>query len=249
MTKVEAIKKVLEEFNGVATWEQIYNNIEKYYPSAKESIVWKEGIRGVLYREIKKGKNFKRIGLGIYALKDYKEEAKPSMKEKIRMHSYMEGICLEIGKFKGFHVYTPDRNILFRDNISLGMISTLNDIPHFTYPEIIERVKRIDVIWFNKEGFLFPKRVFEIVDTLSTLTDALNRCLQLLNFQTKFLIIGPKTFRNKFLDKINREPYLKFRVRFDYRDYDLVNQLYENSIKQNKIEAKFFKNSMEEYYE
>jgi hypothetical protein len=249
MTKVEAIKRVLEEFNGVATWEQIYNNIEKYYPSAKVSISWKEGIRGVLYREIKKGKNFKRIGLGIYALRDYEEEPKPSIKEKIRMHSYMEGVCLEIGKFKGFHVYTPDKTTLFKDRISLSMISTLNDIPLFTYPEIIENVKKIDVIWFNKEGFLFPQRVFEIVDTLATLTSALNRCLQLLNFQTKFLIIGPKNFRDKFLDKINREPYLKFKARFDYKDYDLVNQLYENSIRQNKIEGEFFKNSIEEYYE
>lgn len=34
ITKVEAIKKVLKEFNGIATWEQIYENIEKYKPSA-----------------------------------------------------------------------------------------------------------------------------------------------------------------------------------------------------------------------
>ena len=27
-TKVEAIKKVIEDFNGVANWEQIYNNID-----------------------------------------------------------------------------------------------------------------------------------------------------------------------------------------------------------------------------
>jgi len=243
VTKVEAIKKVLEEFNGVATWDQIYENVEKYYPTVKASVAWKEGIRGVLYREIKMGRNFKRIGLGIYALMDYKEEAKPSIKEKIRMHSYMEGVCLEIGKFKGFHVYTPDKTALFKDSISLGMISTLNDIPYFTYSGIIESVKKIDVIWFNKEGFQFPQRAFEIVDSVGTLTDALNRCLQLLNFQTKFMIIGPKIFREKFLDKINREPYLKFRSRFDYKDYDLVIQLYENSIRQNKIEEEFFKNS------
>jgi hypothetical protein len=55
VTKVEAIRKVLEELNGVATWEQIYDNIEKYYPHAKASKAWKEGLRGVLYREIKKG--------------------------------------------------------------------------------------------------------------------------------------------------------------------------------------------------
>jgi len=244
VTKVDAIKKVLEEFNGVATWEQIYNNIEKYYPTAKVSREWKAGIRGVLYRERKEGQNFKRIGLGIYALKDYKEEAKPTIKEKQRMHSYMEGVCLEIGKFKGFHVYTPDKTALFKDNIYLSTISTLDDIPPFTYSEIIESTRRIDVIWFNNEGFQFPQRVFEIVDAIGTLTEALNRCLQLLNFQTKFLIIGPNAYRDRFLDKINRDPYLKFKTRFDYKDYDLVNQLYENSIRQNKIEEEFFKSSM-----
>ena len=61
VTKVEAIKKVLEDFGGKATWQQIYDNIEKYYPAAKASKAWKEGIRGVLYREIKRGRNFKRI--------------------------------------------------------------------------------------------------------------------------------------------------------------------------------------------
>ena len=73
-TKVEAIKKLIQDFNGVASWEQIYNNIEKYYPAAKTSKEWKAGIRGVFYREIKNKKNFKKVGLGLYALEDYKEE-------------------------------------------------------------------------------------------------------------------------------------------------------------------------------
>jgi hypothetical protein len=246
VTKVEAIKRVLEEFNGVATWEQIYNNIEKYYPSAKASKAWKEGLRGVLYREIKKGKNFKRIGLGIYALKDYEEEPKPTIKQTQRIHSYIEGICLEIGKFKGFDVYTPDKTALFKDRIFLGDIATLKDMPPFTYQKIIEEVRRIDVIWFNKkeEGFQFPQRAFEIVNSPKTLTYALNRCLLLFNFQTKFMIIGPEEFKHKFLDAINKPPYLQFKSRFDYKDYDLVIQMYESSIRHNEIEEKFFKSSI-----
>lgn len=244
LTKVEAIKKILEEFNGVATWEQIYNSIEKYYPAAKVSVAWKEGIRGVLYREIKKGRNFKKVGLGIYALKDYKEEPKPTIKEKTRMHSYMEGVCLEIGKFKGFDVYTPDKTALFKDNIFLKDIITLETVPPFTYSEIIEKVKKIDVIWFNKEGLQFPQRAFEVVDAIGTLSDALNRCLQLLYFRTNFLIIGPVEYKDKFLAVINREPYLRFRKNFDYRDYNSVIQFYESSIKQNKIEEEFFKSSI-----
>ena len=58
MTKVEAIKRVLEDNGGIATWEIIYNEIEKYYPEAKVSTEWQAGIRGVLYREIQKHQNF-----------------------------------------------------------------------------------------------------------------------------------------------------------------------------------------------
>ena len=71
--KVQAIKKVMKKFNGIATWGMIYNNIEKYYPDIKKSKEWEAGIRGVLYREIKKSKNFKKIEEGIFSLKDYEE--------------------------------------------------------------------------------------------------------------------------------------------------------------------------------
>lgn len=73
MTKVEAIKKVLEDNDGIATWEIIYNEIEKYYPTAKQSREWSAGIRGVLYREIKNNQNFKKIDEGTFALADYDE--------------------------------------------------------------------------------------------------------------------------------------------------------------------------------
>jgi len=61
MTKVEAIKNLIEDNGGVASWQYIYDNIEKYYPAAKASEEWQAGIRGVLYREIKNNKTFTRI--------------------------------------------------------------------------------------------------------------------------------------------------------------------------------------------
>ncbi|RLC43686.1 MAG: hypothetical protein DRH44_04455 [Candidatus Coatesbacteria bacterium] len=244
VTKVDAIKRVLKEFGGVATLDQIYENIEKYYPSAKASKYWKAGIRGVVNREIGKEKNFKRIGLGIYALKEYEEEPKPTVKDKKRMHSYIEGICLEIGKFKNFDVYTPDKNALFKDKIKLIDIATINCVPNFTYREIVDIVKRIDVIWFNKKGFQFPQRVFEIVDAIGTLSEALNRIIQLLPFNTEFVVVGPEKYREKFINKIEKEPYLRFKERFDYKDYNLVLKLYESSYKYNKVEKEFFKRSI-----
>lgn len=46
------------------------------------------------------------------------------------------------------------------------------------------------------------------------------------------------------------EPYVQYKARFDFKDYKLVSQLYENSIKQDKIEDDFFKVAKEwEKYE
>lgn len=71
MTKVDAIKRVLEDNNGVAIWSIIYNQIEKYYPEIKRQKDWKAGVRGVLYRDL--GKNFKMLDEGVIALLDYNE--------------------------------------------------------------------------------------------------------------------------------------------------------------------------------
>lgn len=71
MTKVEAIEALMKEYNGIITLEIIYNEITKYYPEAKNSETWKEGLRGVLYRDL--NKRFKKIDKSVYALIDYDE--------------------------------------------------------------------------------------------------------------------------------------------------------------------------------
>lgn len=242
ITKVEAIKKVLEEFNGVATLEQIYDNIEKYYPKAKVSIKWKAGIRGVINREIYKEKNFKRIGIGIYALKEYEEIPKPEIKDKQRMHPYIEGICLELGNLKGYKTYTPDKTAIFK-GIKLNDLSTQKEIPQFTYKEIINEVKKIDVIWFNQKGLMFPQKIFEIVDSANTLIDALHRSCQLLNFNVDFYIIAPMKYKEKFENKINLQPYVDFQQRYKFRDYNKIIEIHENAVKTDAIDKEFFKSS------
>lgn len=74
ITKVEAIKKVMQDNGGIANWRILYNELSKYYPNIKNSIDWKAGVRGVLYREINHKKNFKKIGDGLFSLIDYNED-------------------------------------------------------------------------------------------------------------------------------------------------------------------------------
>lgn len=241
MTKTEAIKKVLKDNGGAASWDIIYNNIEKYYPTAQQSVEWEAGIRGVLYREIRNGRNFKKIGLGIFALKEYTEEKSPQKSDTLRMHSFIEGICLELGNFKNYYTYTADPSADFKDNIKLFDLMSLRNMPNFTYNDIVSEAKRIDVIWFNKSGFQFPQKVFEVVDSVGTITGAFNRCLQLLNFKTEYYIIAPEEHRDKFKKQINLEPYLSNSDRFKFANYDEITQLYENASRVNKLESEIFR--------
>lgn len=240
MTKVEAIQKVMEDNHGTASLEIIYENIAKYYPTAKDSNEWEAGIRGVLYREIRNDKRFKKIGLSIYALKEYIEEQKPQKEDTIRMHSYIEGICLELGNFKNFQTYTADPSAKYRDNLSLRNISTMIDVPSFSYNEIVQEVKRMDVIWFNQKGLHFPQKVFEVVDSIGTLNGAFNRCLQLSNFRTEFFIIAPEQHRNKFNQTLSLETYSHNNERFKFVNYEEITELYENAARVNKLESKIF---------
>ena len=230
----------MRDNGGAASLDIIYNNICKYYPTAKDSKEWEAGIRGVLYREIRNNKRFKKIGLSIYAISDYQEEQKPKQSDKIRMHSYIEGICLELGNFNDYLTYTADPSATYRDNLKLSDFAAIHEIPDFSYKGIINEAKRIDVIWFNKKGYAFPKRVFEVVDSIGTLNGAFNRSLQLKNFITDFVIVAPEKHHEKFNQTIDMEIYLPQKERFSFVNYDDIMELYETTARKNKIETKLF---------
>lgn len=240
MTKVEAIEQIMKDNGGTASLNDIYNKICQYYPTAKKSKEWEAGLRGVLYREIKNKRRFKKIGISIYALEDYNEEKRPKQHEKERMHSYIEGICIELGNLNKFSTYTADPSAIYRDNLRLNNLTTLETIPKFSYNEIVDEVKRIDVIWFNKKGLPFPQKVFEVVDSINTLNGAFNRSLQLRNFITDFIIVAPEKHHEKYNKTINLEIYQPQKNRFKFVNYDTIIELYEHSARKYEIENSLF---------
>lgn len=235
-TKVEAIKKVIQEFNGVANWEQIYENIEKYYPAAKVSKEWKAGIRGVLYREIRNKKNFKKVSLGLYALSNYQEEnILEEKKDKVKVHNFIQGVLVETGNREKFKTYTPDKSKKYKENIHLFQIQTLTEVPEFTYSELINDIKWIDVLWFSKEKLKFPIKIFEVIDSIGTLSKSLSRVLQLKNFNVEIFIVAPKEFEGKCKAEINKQLYNEFRGRFRFIDYETVKKWYKLAIEKEKL--------------
>lgn len=81
MTKVEAIKKVMEANGGSATLKQIYAQAKKYKPDIDQARDWKAGLRGVLYREVRNNRTFKKEHEATYAILQNNSMTKKEAKE------------------------------------------------------------------------------------------------------------------------------------------------------------------------
>ena len=74
MTKVEAIVKIMQDNDGIASLGLIYANIERYYPNVKKPKEWQAAMRGVLYRDLYQNKTFKKLDNGLFSLIDFNAE-------------------------------------------------------------------------------------------------------------------------------------------------------------------------------
>jgi len=225
ITNIEAFKKLMEDNGGVASWGYIYENIERYKPDAKLGPNWQAVLRGTLYNEIKNGRNFQQTGLATFALLDYEQEKQINeiKRDEVRMHSYIEGIMVELGKYEGFDTYCADSSKEFQKNIRISEIATVarDDFPPFTYPEINKIAKEIDVIWFNRDKPQFPRRAIEVVDSITTLSKSLNRLYQLQDIrEVEFWLLCPKNHQSQVQKAIESKPYSSSKDRFFVRNYD-----------------------------
>jgi hypothetical protein len=154
MTKVEAIKKVLEDNGGVAIWNIIYNQLENYYPKIKAPKDWKAGVRGVLYRDL--GKSFKMLDEGLIALIDY-DENNLVLEEDVQDTSKTIETKVRMGQ------------ALFRKNllkkISVCPISGISDkrllmASHIKPWAVSNNRERLDI----NNGFIFSPNIDKLFD-------------------------------------------------------------------------------------
>jgi hypothetical protein len=137
----------------------------------------------------------------------------------------MEGVMVELGNYENYAIYCADPSASFQQNMPINQLTTLDVFPEFTYPEINVIAKRIDVIWFSQKGYKFPKRVIEVVDSIGTLGESLNRMYQLKDFHTNFFVLIPEQYMAKTQNVLNREPYSIQKERFIVKTYNrLVRQ-------------------------
>lgn len=237
LTYSEAIEKVLLESNYVASLRKIYKEIVKFRPLTGQTPF------KTIQERVQRDPRFTRIGLGVYALTEYLDKLPRAPRpqneeeEKEKTHYSVQGMLLEIGNMEGFDTYSPNKNAIF-DNKPLLQIMTLSDFPNFTYSNIVQSAKFIDVLWFSERGF--PKHAFE-VEVTPQFRNSLVKFSELCDFQVSFYLISEAKHQNKYSREISRAIFNEIKGRSLFKTCEQVKDMYLKSIAKQRISAEFFK--------
>lgn len=241
MKQNEAVIQTLEKLGGIATLGQLNQEVFKILDCEWKTKTPYASIRRIVQLD----KNIYKIKPGLYALTKYKtkfedegiisEDTKNENLEKFIEfnHSYYQGLLVEIGNMKGMSTYIPaqDKNKMFL-NKSLHEISTIDKILDFSYPEIVNRAKNIDVIWFNERKLM--SSVFE-VEHSTDIQNSLLKFNDLQDFHSHFYIVSSKNRNDEYLKKINYLSFKDIKNRVKFIDYQFVSDLHTKMFELDKI--------------
>lgn len=243
MNQTEAVINTIERLGGIATLGQLNQEVLKI-----KECEWKTKTPFASIRRIVQlDKSIYKLKPGLYALTKYKtkfesegilsdEEKEINTEKFIEFnHSYYQGLLLEIGNMKGMSTFIPsqDKNKLFLNRV-LGEISTLDNIFDFSYLDIVNRAKTIDVIWFNDRKLL--SSIFE-VEHSTDIQNSLLKFNDLQDFYTKFYIVSSEHRNAEFIKKINYSAFKEIKNRVKFIDYQYISDLHTKMTELNKIDA------------
>lgn len=241
MKQYEAVIKVMEINGGYATLKHLNENVLKV-----SGVEWKTKTPFASMRRIvQDSRFFFKIKPGLWALKSYKsklptnilemikESKSPLGKEQKYTHYYYQGILAEIGDFYNYKVYIPsqDKNKPYL-NKTLRDVMTLETLPSFTYEQIINTIKSIDVIWINERGF--PDVVFE-VEHSTNFKNSLIKFYEIRDFYTDMLIVSSKERISEFRSVIDLRIYKDLKGRVKFCDYEYLEMYFSNPIQLKQV--------------
>lgn len=234
MKQHEAVIKTLEKLGGIATLGQLNQEVFKI-----KECEWKTKSPFASIRRIvqTRPKEIYKIKPGLYGLLSYQKqnEAKGIIEETDKNrnskevaefnHSYYQGLLIIIGNLKNLHTFLPhqDKNKLFL-NDKLRDLSTLNEIPLYSYPSLVKKSSTIDVIWFNERQM--PHSFFE-VEHSTDIQNSLLKFNELQDFYTRMFIVADRKRKEEFEIKLNYAALKEIKTRVNFLDYEALTKQYE----------------------
>jgi len=241
MKQYEAVLQTIENLGGIATLGQLNQEVFKIANCNWDTKTPFASIR----RIVQLRPEIYKIRPGLYGLVKMKKQNESkgileetqknrNSKEVIEFnHNYYQGILLQLGGLKKLETFIPnqDKNKKFLDK-TLGNFRSLNVIPQFSYPNIVQRSSTIDVIWFNDRGL--PHSFFE-VEHSTDIQNSLLKFNDLQDFYVRMVIVADKIRREEYENKIKYSSFKEIQKRVGFLDYEGLTKQYENIIEQQKF--------------
>ena len=227
MKQYEQVLEVMLKNGGYATLGFLNQNVDVSKWQSKTPFA---SIRRIVQDE----RYFFKIKPGLWALNEFKTEIlkkfdieKSVEKNTEFNHTYFQGLLLEIGNLKGFNTYIPpqDKNKLFL-NKPLIEVSSIESIFEFSYSEIVNRAKTVDVIWFNDRKL--PNSFFE-VEHSTDIQNSLLKFNDLYDFYSQFYIVSAVERKREFENKISYSAFKDIKERVKFIDYEFLSNLHTKS--------------------
>jgi len=150
-------------------------------------------------------------------------------------HSVLQGRLIEIGNFRGYYTYSPDKSKKFNEK-PLSKFISLKSCPQLEFSDY-DLLRKIDVLWFKETGSnLIPEKAFEIELTTGTWS-GIGRMSTLVDYSNvSFYVVSNDVKRYHKVIKT----FPVFANRFNHIKTDLIGALYnaEKNIRQLRIDIR-----------
>lgn len=225
-TQEQQVIDTLRKLGGYSTLGNLYHEVDTSGWTTKTP---NESIR----RIVQQSKEIFKIQPGLWALEDSREyvlrkfeiKTKDAKDDEHFTHGYYQGLIIEIGNMRNYTTYVPaqDQNRKFLEKPLLDICSTVH-IPNFSYEELTNRAKTVDVIWFNERNM--PDSFFE-VEHSTDIQNSITKFCDLQDFNSRFIIVAPNNRRQLFDKVVERTAFKQIRERVKFRAYEDITQQYD----------------------
>lgn len=245
MTQNQAVIETIEMLGGIATLNQINQYVFEITDCQWGSKTPFASIR----RIVRHTNGIYRIKPGLYALESHRKELEQngilvqdehnqdSEIIKTFNHAYYQGLLLEMGKMRHLDTFVPDqdKHKQFLNQAQLGDLRTFQELPEYSFPQLVKRSSTIDVIWFNDRHM--PHSFFE-VEHSTDIQNSLLKFNDLQDFSARMVIVADEKRHHEFIVKMGYAAFKELlqNRRVDFLSYESLDKQYNQELEKQLFE-------------